>query len=650
MRVTILLGVGIVAVISVAPLCVYAANEKQCAGCDSVSISVRSNASGKVIGRALENVSIKNFSYITNEITVFLGDTVTWKNNDSVAHSSTSTTAIWDSGQLAGGESYSFTFSQLGEFPYYCSLHHDMRGKVIVVPLPAPVINSPTTVTATVGAPFKYQIAGSFNPTSFNAANLPIGLSIDQTSGVISGMPVAPETARAVTLSATNATGTGQANLALTVVLPPAPVVNGTGFQGVIGVQLNYQIVASNNPVLYEAENLPANLTVNATTGLISGTPTSEETARPITLRAINAGGTGTVVVFLSTQLPAAPAVNTSGTVFAQAGEVFSFQVLASNNPTSFASTDLPAGLSIQTTGLIQGIPSRQGMFLATISAANAGGLGTGILKFEIAPPTPIVLSSVLMVDALLEVPFSYSIPASGNAPLTYQAQGLPAGLLLNQNKIEGTPLETGVHSVTLTVSNPYVVATSVLSIKISDPQTTGDTDGDGFSDPLELSLGSSPLDGGSTPAGIVAGASAPLDIERLQIFLNFRKTNSDSVLVAGQIVSAADFKPAQQTVVLDAGGLIHVLPLDVRGRNIAKDRQFKLSASRKGDASLIFQFKASRGAFSAFFSNEGFVADTRIRNEVRNVTVSLLVGGHRYSVTRSTRYTATPDRRGTAR
>jgi len=645
---TLILSV-IVTAISALPSTAKAANDK-CAGCNFVSITVRSNASAMVGARALENVSIKNFSFNTNEITVFLGDTVTWKNNDSVAHSSTSTTAIWDSGQLAGGESYSFTFTQLGEFPYYCSLHHDMRGKVIVVPLPAPVITSPASATATVGAPFQYQIAASFNPTTFNAANLPTGLSINQASGVISGSPVAPENARAVTLSATNATGTGQANLTLNVVLPVAPVVIGTNIQGVLGAQLNYQIVASNNPGLYEADNLPANLSVNAVTGLISGIPTWEETARPVTLRAVNAGGTGTATVFLTIQLPAAPTINTSETVFAQAGESFTFKVLASNNPISFESADLPAGLSMLATGMILGIPNQHGTFFATVSATNAGGTGSGILKFEIAPPTPIILSSVLNADALLGVPITFAIPASGKAPLIYKAQGLPAGLELNQNRIEGTPLVTGVHSVTLSVGNPYVSAASTLKIRISDPQFTGDTDGDGFSDPLELRLGSSPLDRGSIPAGIEAGVLAPLDVERLQIFLNFRRTNSDSVLIAGQILRSAEFTPAQQTVVLDVGGLIHVLPLDVRGRNIAKNRQFKLSASRKGNDALTYQFKVSRGAFSPFFANEGFVADTGIRNEPRDVAVSLLVGGRQYSATRVTRYSAKPGRSGTAR
>jgi len=651
MRAITFLSIGLMAVVSAALLSLYAASGKTCTGCASMAITVSGDASGRVGGRGLENVSIKNFSFNLGEITVYLGDTVTWKNNDSVAHSSTSTTAIWDSGQLAGGESYSFTFTQLGEFPYYCSLHHDMRGKVIVVPLPAPVIDSPATATATVGALFRYQITAQFNPTNFAAVNLPAGLTIHQTSGVIEGTPSAAESGRAITLSATNATGTGQTVLTLNVVLPQAPVVTGAAtLNGTVGTAFFHQIVASNNPGLYEADDLPASLSVNPATGVISGVPDSVEAGRMVTLRASNAGGTGTAVVSLTIQWPDSPTLNTSETIFAQAGEAFSYQVSASNNPTRFESADLPVGLSIDPTGLIQGVPSHPGIFFATVGASNAGGGGSGILKFEIAPAAPIALSSVLSVDALQGVPFTYILTASGNAPLTYQAQGLPAGLVLNQNRIEGTPLETGIHSVTLTVSNPYVSATSTLRMSVSDPRTTGDSDGDGFSDALEVSLGSLPLDAVSIPAGIHAGAFEPFDVARLQIHLNFKEPAADVVQVAGRILVTADFTPAQQTAVLDIGGLIHVLPLDGRGRTVATNLQFKLAATKAGGETFAFQFKASRRDFRTFFSNEGLGAESKVRNQSRTVTISLLVAGRAYTAVKTVRYTAKPGRYGTAR
>jgi len=80
----------------------------------------------------------------------------------------------------------------------------------------APSITSSLTATGTVGSAFSYTITGSNTPTSYNATGLPAGLSINTSTGVISGTPTTAATTN-VTISATNATGTGSATLALTV-------------------------------------------------------------------------------------------------------------------------------------------------------------------------------------------------------------------------------------------------------------------------------------------------------------------------------------------------------------------------------------------------------------------------------------------------
>ena len=58
------------------------------------------------------------------------GDTVTWVNLDSAAH--TVTSASFDSSSLAKGQSYKFTFNQAGTFKYHCTVHPSMLGEVIV--------------------------------------------------------------------------------------------------------------------------------------------------------------------------------------------------------------------------------------------------------------------------------------------------------------------------------------------------------------------------------------------------------------------------------------------------------------------------------------------------------------------------------------
>jgi hypothetical protein len=80
----------------------------------------------------------------------------------------------------------------------------------------APVITSPTTASGTVGSSFSYQITATNSPTSFGASNLPPGLSVNSSTGLISGTPTATGTT-ASSISATNASGTGSGSLTITI-------------------------------------------------------------------------------------------------------------------------------------------------------------------------------------------------------------------------------------------------------------------------------------------------------------------------------------------------------------------------------------------------------------------------------------------------
>ena len=79
-------------------------------------------------------VSITGSSFSPASLTISVGDTVTWTNNDAVAHTSTSNTGVWNSGTLTNGQSYSFVFGSTGSFPYHCTFHPTMTGTIIVQP------------------------------------------------------------------------------------------------------------------------------------------------------------------------------------------------------------------------------------------------------------------------------------------------------------------------------------------------------------------------------------------------------------------------------------------------------------------------------------------------------------------------------------
>ena len=61
-----------------------------------------------------------------------MGATVTAVNQDGVSHTWTSDDDVWDSGGLASGESFEFTFDEPGEFSYFCSIHPQMTGTITV--------------------------------------------------------------------------------------------------------------------------------------------------------------------------------------------------------------------------------------------------------------------------------------------------------------------------------------------------------------------------------------------------------------------------------------------------------------------------------------------------------------------------------------
>jgi len=77
-------------------------------------------------------VKIDNFSFGPATLTVSVGTSVTWTNRDDIPHTVVSTDGVFKSKVLDTDEKFSFTFSKAGTYPYFCSIHPKMTGKVIV--------------------------------------------------------------------------------------------------------------------------------------------------------------------------------------------------------------------------------------------------------------------------------------------------------------------------------------------------------------------------------------------------------------------------------------------------------------------------------------------------------------------------------------
>lgn len=77
-------------------------------------------------------VDIADFAFSPKDLTIRAGDSVTWTNRDSFAHSTRTDDASFDSPNLAQGDSYSHTFDATGTFTYVCGIHNSMTATVIV--------------------------------------------------------------------------------------------------------------------------------------------------------------------------------------------------------------------------------------------------------------------------------------------------------------------------------------------------------------------------------------------------------------------------------------------------------------------------------------------------------------------------------------
>jgi plastocyanin len=103
------------------------------AACSSSSSPVQPTAGSSMSVSIVSGASaLTNAAYTPNPDTIAVGDTISWTNNDSTAHTTTGDDGSWNSATIQPGAAFSRTFTTAGTFTYHCTIHPGMIGTVTV--------------------------------------------------------------------------------------------------------------------------------------------------------------------------------------------------------------------------------------------------------------------------------------------------------------------------------------------------------------------------------------------------------------------------------------------------------------------------------------------------------------------------------------
>ncbi len=327
------------------------------------------------------------------------------------------------------------------------------------------------TVTASGGtAPYAYTLC---------AGSLPAGLSLDGATGVISGTPTASG-AYSFSICATDAStpqGTGSKAYSGTVNAPvsvsPASLPDTT-----INVAYSQTVSATGGTgaktFSVSSGSLPTGLSLDANTGVISGTPTATGSfSFDITATdTLGATGTKSYSVTINSAISVSPASLPDGTN----GAAYSQTVSASNGTgaKTFAVTSgsLPTGLSLDAnTGVISGTPSATATYNFDITATDTVG-ATGVKSYSVIINAGIAISPASLPDTTINVAYSQTVSATGGTgakTFSVSSGSLPTGLSLDANTgvISGTPTATGSFSFDITATDT-LSATGIKSYSVT--------------------------------------------------------------------------------------------------------------------------------------------------------------------------------------
>ena len=363
----------------------------------------------------------------------------------------------------------------------------------------APVVTNPGDQNGVEGDVVSLQIEatdGEDDNITFAATNLPDGLTIDTTTGLINGTITAGASADspfAVTVTVTDdgspsEESTVSFNWTVTdVAVNLAPVVTNPGDQNgveedVVSLQIEATDAEDDN-MTYTATNLPDGLTIDMTTGLISGTieagaSTNSPFAVTVTVTDDGSPSEESTISFTWTvtdvAVNLAPVVTNPGDQNGVEGDVVSLQIEATDaedDNLTYTATNLPDGLMIDvTSGLISGTVeagvSANSPFVVNITVTDDGNPSEESTISFVWNVTDVIV--VINEAPEVTIPgaqggmegeeISFQILATDDDNLTFTATNLPDGLTIDPS----TGLISGTIAAGASVNSPYEVMVTV--------------------------------------------------------------------------------------------------------------------------------------------------------------------------------------------